>query len=415
MADTRPAMRPAGRAAGPGVRGALVRLHRYVGLAIAAFLVFAGLTGSLLVFQKEVDAALNPDLWSIEQEGPSLRPQAIADAVEAADPRVQARWIPLEPRPGYAADVWVDWKPDASGAFAERLYDQMFVNPVSGEVQGTRRYGVCCLERQHFVPFVWYLHSSLFVPGRAGAIFLGIVGILWTIDSFVGLYLTLPRGRRFWHGWATSWRLKRGASPTRRTFDLHRAGGLWLWPLLILMGVSSVALTLPHEVFEPVVTRFSPIAPEAYEGRPPHPAGAPRLSFDEALARATAEARAAGVGLPTSGLYFAPEAQMYGVRFGREEDAGIGQTWIYLDSVDGHIIRSVPATSGTAGEIVERVQLPIHAGRILGLPTRVLAVALGLGIAMLSVTGVLIWWRKRRAARAHRGRAGVALMPAPAE
>ena len=34
----------------------LVRLHRYVGLAIAGFLALAGLTGSLVAFQPELDA-----------------------------------------------------------------------------------------------------------------------------------------------------------------------------------------------------------------------------------------------------------------------------------------------------------------------------------------------------------------------
>ncbi|MNO08416.1 hypothetical protein D3C81_2310440 [compost metagenome] len=44
-----------------------------------------------------------------------------------------------------------------------------------------------------------------------------------------------------------------------------------------------------------------------------------------------------------------------------------------------------------------QAQLPLHSGRILGLPGRILISAMGLVIAMLSVTGVIIWWRKRAA------------------
>jgi uncharacterized iron-regulated membrane protein len=39
----------------------------------------------------------------------------------------------------------------------------------------------------------------------------------------------------------------------------------------------------------------------------------------------------------------------------------------------------------------------MHSGRILGLPGRILISAMGIVVAALSVTGVVIWYRKRRA------------------
>jgi uncharacterized iron-regulated membrane protein len=62
----------------------------------------------------------------------------------------------------------------------------------------------------------------------------------------------------------------------------------------------------------------------------------------------------------------------------------------------------------------------VHSGRILGLPGRILISFMGLVVAMLSVTGVVIWWRKR-AARLSVRRKAVALptrpvsRPVPAE
>jgi uncharacterized iron-regulated membrane protein len=41
---------------------------------------------------------------------------------------------------------------------------------------------------------------------------------------------------------------------------------------------------------------------------------------------------------------------------------------------------------------------------VFGLPYRIFVCILGLVIAMLSVTGVYIWWKKRRARNAHMGR-----------
>ena len=44
-----------------------------------------------------------------------------------------------------------------------------------------------------------------------------------------------------------------------------------------------------------------------------------------------------------------------------------------------------------------QAQFPLHSGRILGLPGRILISTMGLVVAALSVTGVVIWYRKRRA------------------
>ncbi|HRB97292.1 MAG TPA: PepSY-associated TM helix domain-containing protein, partial [Nitrosomonas sp.] len=51
--------------------------------------------------------------------------------------------------------------------------------------------------------------------------------------------------------------------------------------------------------------------------------------------------------------------------------------------------------SGSAGDIFLDAQFPLHSGRILGLPGRIMISILGLLVAMLSVTGIIIWQRKR--------------------
>jgi len=52
---------------------------------------------------------------------------------------------------------------------------------------------------------------------------------------------------------------------------------------------------------------------------------------------------------------------------------------------------------GTAADIFVQMQFPLHSGRILGLPGRILISVMGVVVAMLSVTGVYVWLKKRRA------------------
>ena len=133
---------------------------------------------------------------------------------------------------------------------------------------------------------------------------MGIVGLVWVFDCFFGFYLTLPARlkehartsankrvnvtKTFWQRWKISWRIRRTGSRYRFNFDLHRAGGLWFWFLLLVMAVSSVSFNLHEEVFEPVVDIFSPLTPSPFDVReersPEQPIEA-RVSFREILTR----------------------------------------------------------------------------------------------------------------------------------
>ena len=57
-------------------RQACLWIHRYTGLAIAAFLVIASLTGALLAFHHELDDMFNQKLASIETQSTQLLPIA---------------------------------------------------------------------------------------------------------------------------------------------------------------------------------------------------------------------------------------------------------------------------------------------------------------------------------------------------
>jgi uncharacterized iron-regulated membrane protein len=77
-------------------------------------------------------------------------------------------------------------------------------------------------------------------------------------------------------------------------------------------------------------------------------------------------------------------------------DGGLGNPWLYFDNVSGtYAGDSVPGT-GSAGDVFLQAQFPLHSGRILGLPGRILISFTGLMVAMLSVTGIVIWARKRK-------------------
>lgn len=391
------------------VRPSLVVAHRLAGLVIAGFLLVAGATGAILAFQTEIDAALNPKLFRAKAEGERLPPSTLIARAEAADPRVRVTSLFFATDPGTTVRLGVGAK-GASDGGPPLPFNQMFLDPADGEVLGVRRFGACCLQRENLIPFLWELHQSLYLPSPWGRWLMGSVAIIWLADSVVGFVLTLPVSARrrslWWERWKLAWAIKRGASSYRFTFDLHRAGGLWLWGLLILLAASSIALNLPAEVARPAVAAFSPPTPTIFETRrlDPEESRAP-MSWDAALARAQSEAEQRGWRAPLRSMFHTASSGLYGVRFHKLGGHDAGARWVYLDDVTGAVVDVRAPGLGSAGDQVLDVQLPLHGGSIAGLPGRIAIAAAGAGVAMLSVTGVVIWWRKRGPRMAARRRA----------
>lgn len=385
------------------IRAVLVRLHRYAGLATALFLVVAGLTGSVIAFSGELDAWLNPKLYRAQSQGTPLGPDELARRIERALPDAYVSYIARDNAPGETVLVNVEGR-----GGKELGYGQVFTDPVTGHIQGTREWGACCFSREHVIPFLYLTHYSLSVPGTWGVLVMGVVSLVWMLDCFVGFALTLPRAGPWMVKWKPSWLVKPGASAHRFTVDIHRAAGLWLWLALFAVAMSGVALNLPDQVFRPMVSAFSPLKPSALQiaarRQRTHPLPA-SLSFADAVIAAQ---RHMGRTLPVFGLLHYPEYGAYGVGL-REANLdgrdGLGANWIYLDDRTGRILTADIIGQGSAGDVFLQWQFPLHSGRIIGLPGRILIAICGLAVAMLSVTGILIWLKKHRAAKLHRRRA----------
>jgi len=364
------------------MRTALARLHRYVGLALAGYLVIAGLTGSVIAFQHEIDGWLNADL---------MRP------APAAEPRPLAEQEDTVRRAYPAADILmvVFDQATAFSILSGPTVLTVFVDPGTARVLGARPADGGCCDRRSVVRFLYVLHYSLH-GGTVLRLILGVVSLAWFIDCFVGFYLTLPRGRPFWQKWRPAWMVKRAASATRLTFDLHRAGGLWPWLLLAIIAFSGAYLNLKGPVFVPIIEATMPVTKSALSVRPAAPAPPPVLDYAAVQAAAVAEAARLGWAGPLQFLWLGREYGLYHAAF--RASAG-GRSDLLVDAATGRIVEVRPFAGGTAGDLLMDVQLPLHSGRLLGLAGRILVCATGIATVVLSVTGVLIWWRRRRGKR----------------
>jgi uncharacterized iron-regulated membrane protein len=381
-------------------------IHRYVGLSIAGFLVIAGLTGAVLTFEPELDAALNPDFFTAPAPQRIRLPlDELIRRVQRADARiaVEAAFIPLERNQSLLLNV------SPRAGVAALNFDQMFVDPATGTVLGRRLWGACCLERQHLIPFLYQVHMTLFLPAGAGALLMGGVALAWFFDSFVGLVLAWPRSKKRGHGWSKVLTFKRSANRFRQMFDLHRLAGLWPWPLLILSAMTGASINLREELFKPLVGMLSPLSVTIIEKPADQALGAAELSFDDAAKTAVKAGEELFRDPIVAYISHARSVGVYRVAIAERHSNprnGMGPSWLYIDDQTGLVRDRDVMGVGTPGDVFLQAQLPIHNGRIAGDAGRALTAAFGVAVAVLSLSGVYLWWRKRAARLTHRASAG---------
>lgn len=386
------------------MRPVLLRLHRWIGLATALFLALAGLTGAVIAFERELDAWLNPDLFDTPRESRGAAALPVPELIrrtEAAEPAVLVTYAPLRLAPGRSAVFSVAPRPGAP----DPGYSQVFVDPATGRRLGTRQWGAVHFDLRHLVPLLFELHTNLKLPGSIGPWLMGTVAILWAFGSVFGLVLTLPRRsphgpktRSFWNQWRPAWQVKRGAPAARLIYDLHRAPGLWFWAVLVVLSATGAYLQLGHDLLRPALARLAPLTPDPLERTPPaHDADRANARTADDLAAIVERARAFGAerGWPAlDDVWLDTGAAVYRVGFGDHHGWGFSVPRVYLD-LDGRVLGTDAPDQGTLADRVVRAAFPLHSGQAAGLPGRALIGTTGLAVCLLSVTGVVLWVRRR--------------------
>jgi uncharacterized iron-regulated membrane protein len=221
-----------------------VLLHRYAGLAMTVCLIIVGLTGSLLAFNSELERVFAPQLFAVPQSGVApLDLATLAERAEALVPQARVSGVTYSETDQVSIDFEARKNP-LTGQPYDLGFTEFFVDPWTGKELGRRIRADLSQGLINLMTFIYELHWTLAI-GPVGQWVMGITALIWALDCFNGFYLTLPVSLGgFWRRWKAAWLIKRGASTYRLNFDLHRASGLWLLPLLFVFAWSSVMMNI---------------------------------------------------------------------------------------------------------------------------------------------------------------------------
>src|SRR5689334_19643191 len=105
-------------------------LHRYIGVFLGILLIVITLTGSLLVFENEIDRFFNPHLLKVVPQKERVSLEFVLDKVSSAYPELKISSIDIPQNDTGVYKVWSESKNERT-VF-------IYVNPYNGKILGSR-------------------------------------------------------------------------------------------------------------------------------------------------------------------------------------------------------------------------------------------------------------------------------------
>ncbi len=362
------------------LRAFWVQVHLWLGLTLGTVGVLIGLSGSILVYDHEIDAQLNPQRYAISGPQIALPYAEYAQRAEAAlEGRARATGIRLPDQAPGPVMVFARAKADA-GPFL-----RVYLDPPTGAVLDTA-------SGRDWLGWLHSFHESLTLREWKGREIVGVIGIAMLISSLSGIYLWWPAGR-----------LRVRALGFRRGFALHRNlhYTFGIWGALVLATLSFTGLFLAYQdAGRSVVAAFGKVSPSP-RGLQSAAGSGDAIALDEAVAIAqtrVANASVIGLGLP------AGPRGVYRVNLREAGDASARSTTVvFIDPRSGAVLQAVDRTTRGGGDTFLAWQRMLHEGSAFGFTWRFLVFLGGLLPALMMVTGLTMWLRRHK--RRERGAA----------
>ena len=343
-------------------------LHRISGLIGGLFILIITITGSILVVDRQVDNLLNPNQTHIEPVGQRQSYSKLLAAVHAQYPTAQLRSIQL-------AEIYKDEavRVDLIDK-GERKWIEM--NPYTGAIIGARNADATLVRRAR------ELHENLLLE-PVGGLIMGLAGICLLASVLTGTWYyrkSLLSVFKIGVRWNKSARIVYA--------DIHK----WLGvvALLFMLMMSATGIFFHWEQIErkfgdgqkPDLVQLAPITFE-------------RIPVDSSIAIAKA-----------SIADFQPEL----IDFPKQGDStlvirgnrphsirmlGKYNVSATVDAKNGHYIGGFDARDADLEYIAEHIFEELHFGRYGGWISQVIYILFALATAVVTVTGLFIWYVKR--------------------
>lgn len=223
----------------------MFQVHLWTGIGIGLYVVVLCITGSVLVFRRELMRTYSnrPQVSAHAPDTKPLTEDQLGAAAHRAYPDFAVEKVWRGRRGNTPVDIWMDRK----GEKKQHLFD-----PYNGADLGeTRPRSV------RFIDWLVSLHDDL-LGGMNGRIVNGVGAILLTLLCLTGAVIWWQGASKWQRGLTVQWR----SGWQRINWDLHSAIGFWAFVAVLVWAISGIYLVFPHP-FGALVDFLQPLDPES--------------------------------------------------------------------------------------------------------------------------------------------------------
>jgi len=347
------------------------RIHLYLSLAAGLVILVCCLTGAILVFEKDLQMALNKKRYYVEAKGDKLPVSDLVQSVKHDFPQARINGVKIYEDITRSAEISValpakreEQKPSAPKASKPERQPgfTIFVNPYTGQVLEKYSY------RETFFYTVFALHRWLLGNEKgAGKYIVGVSTFIFLFILVTGILLWWPKTNTILK---QRLRIKWNAGWKRINHDMHLVFGFYSAIFLFIFAFTGLAWSF--EWFNNGIYRItnSPLK------NPPPPksvyvAKAKRISFDDALAAAKT--------VCTNTAFYAvtmPKDSVEAVSVSALRKDAVHESAtdaVYIDQYSGKVLGQLEFKNRSLGAQVRSTFKPVHTGSIWGTPSKIIA------------------------------------------
>ncbi|KQB55039.1 peptidase [Pseudomonas endophytica] len=355
-------------------------IHTWTSLICTAFLLMLALTGLPLIFSHEIEHLIGnaPQLQTLPEGTPHLDLQQLVRAAETH-------------RPGEVMQYF-GWEDDEPNAVIAIMAATAGTEPNSSHtfMLDTRTGQALEVPSANggFMMFMLRLHVDMFA-GLPGKLLLALMGTLFVLAIISGTVLYLPFMRR--NEFAT---VRTGKSKRVRWLDLHNLIGVVTLTWALVVGVTGVISACADLIIDAWRSDTLSAMVEPYRDEPPLTQLAPASRLLDIAADAAPDMQADFIAFP--GTRFSSEHHYAVFMKGSSHLTSHLLTPVLIDATD----LSVTAV-GTRPWYMDAMGMsqPLHFGDYGGMSMKILWAALDLLTIIVLVSGLYLWWVRRKAAK----------------
>lgn len=355
-------------------------VHKWTSLVCTLFMLVLCVTGLPLIFYEEIDHLLGGSV--VTPRLPADTPRAAMDRVVAAAVAQHPGKVPLYVfADEHDPDLWLV-KLDTRVDTDESRAVFAAVDARTAQVLGTPVFN------EGVMHLFYRLHVDWFA-GQGGRLFLGAMGLLLVLSLVSGTVLYAPFMRKL--GFAT---VRADRSPQLRWLDLHNLLGISTLMWALVVGATGIINTWADVILQGWQNEQMTALKALRQSAPAGSAGQGALQRSVDLALASQPGRRIHLLAFPGTLLSTP--QHYAVMLaGTSPLTARMHDPVLVDAASGALTQAAPRPfSVTALQLSQ----PLHFGDYGGLPLKIVWALLDAVTIVVLYSGLVLWWRKRRAA-----------------